>query len=87
MEKENQILFHIEETTILEVQKALNSGQITSWELTKKYIKPRKTFDSTLYQSLKQISSCRRPPPVNCRWAADLKKKQHPKTPALHYNQ
>ncbi|MEM5595912.1 hypothetical protein AAHB53_05500 [Niallia circulans] len=55
MEKENQNLFHIEETTIFEVQKALNSGQITSWELTKQYIERIKTFDSTLC-SIREIN-------------------------------
>ncbi|CAM5724807.1 Putative amidase AmiD [Streptomyces afghaniensis] len=69
MEKENQILFHIEETTILEVQKALDSGQITSWELTKQYIERIKTFDSTLC-SIREIN------PDALAIAAELDKKR-----------
>ncbi|MDU1846288.1 MAG: amidase family protein [Niallia nealsonii] len=69
MKIDNRIPFNIEEATILEVQKALDSGVITSWELTKQYLERIAAYDSTLC-SIREIN------PDALEIAAELDKKR-----------
>jgi len=66
---ENKIPYNIEETTILEVQRALESGAVTSLELTKQYLDRIATYDSTLC-SIREIN------PDALEIAAELDKKR-----------
>lgn len=55
MKTDSKIPFNIEETTILEIQKEMEAGAITSVELTKQYLERIATFDSGLC-SIREIN-------------------------------
>lgn len=55
MKTESSIPYNIEETTILDIQKALESGAITSLELTKQYLNRIASFDPALC-SIREIN-------------------------------